>query len=430
MSSVHTASICTIGDEILIGQIVDTNSSAITRELGALGIRTSRMISIGDDHDTIVSELCNELKYNNIVITTGGLGPTKDDITKQALADLFGSKGWHIHEGQLAKVHEILHHRGIDVLEVNRNQALVPDGCEVIVNKRGTAPIMVFRFEEERFGHKAVLYSLPGVPFEALNALPDIVDDVKKHFALNDISHRTIMTYGIAESALSKLIENWEDALPEDMHLAYLPNTITGVRLRLSVYGGDRTKHEAALKSQIDALRDIAGEYIYAYSDTSLQATIGELLRNQGWTLSCAESCTGGLISELIVSVPGSSDYYLGSVTSYANSVKQQVLGVPEEIIVSHGAVSSECVRRMAEGVRRLTGSDFAVATSGIAGPTGGSEEKPVGLVWIGIASPRGSFTRSFVYKNDRKRNMERFAATALNLLRLEILENTKRQCI
>jgi len=419
-----TASICTIGDEILIGQIVDTNSSHITRELGSLGIRTTRMLSIGDKHDTIISELRKELQINDIVVTTGGLGPTKDDITKKALAELSGSKSWYTHEGQLAKVYDILHSRGIDVLENNRDQAVVPDTCEVIVNQKGTAPIMVFRFAEEVFGHKAVLYSLPGVPYEALGALPDIVEDIKQHFELTDISHRTLMTYGIAESALSKLIEPWEDALPSDMHLAYLPNTLTGVRLRLSIYGGDKSEHEARLEEQIKGLKALASDYIYSDKDDSLQNAIGEALRRQGKTLSCAESCTGGTISELIVTVAGSSDYYLGSVTSYANSVKQNVLGVSPDTIARFGAVSSECVKEMAEGVKRLTGSDYSVATSGIAGPGGGSAEKPVGLVWIGVSSPKGTFTKSFVYKNDRKRNMERFAATALNLLRLEILRN------
>lgn len=420
----NTSSICTIGDEILIGQIVDTNSSNITRSLEEIGIKTTRMLSIGDDHDEIVTNLANELSLNNIVIVTGGLGPTKDDITKQALADLCSCKTWHTDEGQLAKVYEILHGRGLDVLDINKAQARVPDCCEVMVNQRGTAPIMVFRFPAERFGHPAVLYSLPGVPFEAIAALPGIIEDIKRHFELSDISHRTLMTYGLAESALSKLIEPWEDALGSDMHLAYLPSTLTGVRLRLSVYGGDKAEHSARLEEQVQGLKDLAGEYIYSDKDDTLQNAIGEILRQQGRTLSAAESCTGGTISELIVSVPGSSDYYLGSVTSYANSVKENVLGVPKDIIEQFGAVSSECVAKMAEGVRKLTGSDYSVATSGIAGPGGGTPDKPVGLVWVGVSSPLRTITKSFCYKNDRKRNMERFAASALNLLRQEMINN------
>ena len=234
------ASICTIGDEILIGQIVDTNSSHISRALNSLGIRVSRMVSIGDDHDCIVNFLTEELKSNDIVIVTGGLGPTKDDITKQALSDLSGATGIRTDERQMEIIHSILSARGLDVLDVNRAQADVPDTCEVIPNRLGTAPIMVFRFGNEPFGHKTTLYSLPGVPFEALGALEDILADIKVHNSISDIHHRTVMTYGLAESALSKMIAPWEDSLPADIHLAYLPNPLTGVRLRLSIYGGSK----------------------------------------------------------------------------------------------------------------------------------------------------------------------------------------------
>lgn len=415
------ASICTIGDEILIGQIVDTNSSHISRALNSLGIRVSRMVSIGDDHDCIVNFLTEELKSNDIVIVTGGLGPTKDDITKQALSDLSGATGIRTDERQLEIIHSILSARGLDVLDVNRAQADVPDTCEVIPNRLGTAPIMVFRFGNEPFGHKTTLYSLPGVPFEALGALEDILADIKVHNSISDIHHRTVMTYGLAESALSKMIAPWEDSLPADMHLAYLPNPLTGVRLRLSIYGGDREEEEARIDAELAELRKIIGEYIWSEEDDRFEALIGRILTRTGKTLSAAESCTGGLISELITSVPGSSAYYLGSVTSYANSVKTGVLQVPREIIAEHGAVSSQCVALMAEGVRRLTGSDFSVATSGIAGPGGGSADKPVGLVWIAVSSENGTETFSHVFKNNRKQNIERFAASALNHLRKKI---------
>ena len=224
----NSASICTIGDEILIGQIVDTNSSHISQALNSLGIRVTRMLSIGDDHKVIVSSLEAELAENDIVIVTGGLGPTKDDITKKALAELSGSKEIKTDSRQLEIIHRILSARGLDVLDINLAQADVPDTCTVIPNRLGTAPIMVFDFPEERFGHKATLYSLPGVPFEALGALEDILSDIKTKCSISDIYHRTVMTFGLAESALSKLIEEWEDNLPEDMHLAYLPNTLTG----------------------------------------------------------------------------------------------------------------------------------------------------------------------------------------------------------
>ena len=416
------ASICTIGDEILIGQIIDTNSSHISLALNKLGIKVTRMLSIGDDLDTIVNSLEGELLKNDIVIVTGGLGPTKDDITKNALARLSGSQSYVTDERQLEIIHNILSARGLDVLDINLAQASVPDKCEVIPNKLGTAPVMVFRFEEERFGHPATLYSLPGVPFEALGALDDILDDIRLHNNISDIYHRTLMTYGVAESALSKMIEEWEDSLPSDIHLAYLPNQLTGVRLRLSIYGGIREEEEARIEAETARLKAILGNIIYSDREDTLQGCIGRLLSGSGKTLSAAESCTGGTISELITSVPGSSGYYLGSVTSYANEIKTKVLGVPEEIIAEYGAVSRECVAAMAEGVRKLTGSDFSVATSGIAGPGGGSADKPVGLVWIGVSSDKGTETFQTIFKGDRKRNMERFAATALNYLRVKLV--------
>ena len=411
------ASICTIGDEILIGQITDTNSAHISRALNSLGIKVSRMVSIGDDHNVIIDSLTRELKENEIVITTGGLGPTKDDITKNALAELSESTSYKTDERQLAIVRRILSARGLDILDINLAQADVPENCEVIPNKLGTAPIMVFRFPEARFGHKATLYSLPGVPFEALGALEDILEDIKAHNSLSDIYHRTVMTYGVAESALAKMIADWEDALPADMHLAYLPNALTGVRLRLSIYGGVKAEQESRIEAQLNDLKAILGDIIYSDKDDTLESAAGAILKAHKCTLSTAESCTGGMISSMITSVPGSSEYFLGAVTSYANSVKQNVLGVPAEIIEKYGAVSSECVAAMAEGVRKLTCSDYSVATSGIAGPGGGSEEKPIGTVWIGVASEHGTETFRLRFNSDRKRNIERFSSSALHIL-------------
>ena len=416
------ASICTIGDEILIGQVIDTNSSHISQALNSLGIKVNHMVSIGDDHDTIISSLDAELSKNDIVIVTGGLGPTKDDITKKALAELSKADSWKTDDRQLEIIRRILSARGIAALDINLAQASVPETCEVIPNKLGTAPVMAFRFDESRYGHSATLYSLPGVPFEAIGALPDILEDIKKHYQVSDIHHKTVMTYGIPESVLSKMLDEWEDALPEDIHLAYLPDPIKGVRLRLSIYGGSKQEEEARIEAELTKLRPILGDALYSEQDDTLQECIGRLLAESGKTVSAAESCTGGTISALFTAVPGSSEYYLGSVTSYANSVKTGVLGVDPEIIEKYGAVSSECVAQMAEGVRRLTGSDFSVATSGIAGPGGGSESKPVGLVWIGVSSQKGTETLKMVYKGDRKRNMERFAASALDTLRKKIL--------
>lgn len=420
------ASICTIGDEILIGQITDTNSAHISRALNSLGIKVSKMVSIGDDHNLIVESLKKELQENEIVITTGGLGPTKDDITKKALAELSESTSYKTDQRQLEIVHRILSARGLDILDINLAQADVPENCEVIPNRLGTAPVMVFRFPEERFGHKATLYSLPGVPFEAIGALDDILNDIKEHYFLSDIYHRTVMTYGIAESALAEMIADWEDNLPADMHLAYLPNALTGVRLRLSIYGGMREDQEARIENELKGLHAILGDIIYSDKDDTLESAIGEILKATGKTLSTAESCTGGMISSLVTSVPGSSEYFLGSVTSYANSVKENVLGVPSKIIEEYGAVSSECVSAMAEGVRRLTGSDYSVATSGIAGPGGGSDQKPVGAVWIGVSSHMGTETFSLRFNSDRKRNIERFSSSALHILLKRIKNELK----
>lgn len=417
-----TASICTIGDEILIGQIVDTNSAHISRALNDLGIRVSEMASTGDRLADIISTLENGLRKNDIVIVTGGLGPTKDDITKKALAMLSEAECWKRDPEQLEIIHRILSARGLDVLEINLAQADVPDTCTVIPNRLGTAPIMTFDFPEERFGHKATLYSLPGVPFEAIGALNDVMTDIKAKFSVSDIYHKTVMTFGIAESALSEMICDWEDNLPEDMHLAYLPNPLTGVRLRLSIYGGERQAQEERIKERLEALKGILGDAMYSDEDDTLETCIGKLLKGTGRTISTAESCTGGSIAALLTSVAGSSEYFLGSVVSYANSVKSGVLGVDEKIIEEHGAVSSECVAAMAEGVRKLTGSDFSIATSGIAGPGGGSDAKPVGLVWIGVSSHKSTETFSMIFKGDRKRNIERFAANALNILRKKLV--------
>ena len=414
------ASIVTIGDEILIGQVLDTNSQQLARALEEMGIHPVHMVSVGDDKEEIAKTLLAELSVAHIVITTGGLGPTKDDITKAVLARISGSTGYVKHPGQMEKVVEILHARGLDVLESNINQAMVPDKADVIVNQLGTAPIMVFR-DMPGSGH--TLYSLPGVPHEAVGAIPSILEDIRAHQPLSRILHRNVMVYGMAESALSEKLSEWEDALPADMHLAYLPNTLTGIRLRLSCYGNDAGDEEERLEAQLERLTALLGPLMYAREDSNLETAIGLILKEHGLTLSCAESCTGGEIAHLITSVSGSSAYFLGSVTSYAVSVKENVLGVPADVIGRCGVVSSEVAAAMAQGVRTLTGSDYAVATTGLAGPSG-DEFNPVGTVWIGATGPRGTKTVKYVYKNDRKRNIERFAASALNFLRLMILED------
>ncbi|MBR4775587.1 MAG: CinA family nicotinamide mononucleotide deamidase-related protein [Bacteroidales bacterium] len=415
------ASVVTIGDEILIGQVLDTNSQNIARALEETGIHVVRMLSIGDNAAEIRETLLGELSRADIVLTTGGLGPTKDDITKAVLKEVSGSNGYYEHPGQLEMVHSILKSRGLDVLPINLAQAQVPDKAEVIVNRLGTAPIMVFRGLGER---KSTLYSLPGVPHEACGAIPAILDDIRAHQPLSPIFHRNIMVYGIAESALSERIAPWEDALPADMHLAYLPNPLTGIRLRLSCYpkeGEEGTQQR--LEGQLQALEALLGPLCYAEEDSNLETAVGRLLKEHGLTVSAAESCTGGNIAHLFTTVAGSSAYFLGSVTSYAVSVKEKVLGVPADTIERFGVVSSEVAAAMAEGVRRLTGSDYAVATTGLAGP-GGDGINPEGTVWIAASGPHGTRTQKYVYKNDRKRNIERFSATALDFLRQMLLSD------
>ena len=420
-----TAGICTIGDEILIGQIVDTNSSLISRALGEIGVKVGDMVSIPDDRSQIIGRLSEELTRNQVVISTGGLGPTKDDITKDALAELSGSSGYVRHEGQEKLVYEILHSRGLDVLDINLRQADVPQNCEVIVNRRGTAPIMVFPFPEERFGHPAVLYAMPGVPYETEAALAEVMEDIRSRFPTSDIYHKSLMVYGLAESALAKLIEPWEDALPDDIHLAYLPNTLTGVRLRLSIYGGDKEAEESRISAQIEALKPYLGDRLYSLEDDTMEAALGRILRNGAYTVAAAESCTGGEIAHLLTTVSGSSSYFLGSVTAYSAEVKVKVLGVPREVIEKNGIVSSEVAAAMAKGARALFGSSFAVATTGWADATG-DEHEPAGTVWVGVSGPEGTVTERYQYKGDRKRNIERFAASSLDTLRRYIINMEK----
>ncbi len=422
--------ICAIGDEILIGQIVDTNSSHIARALEAIGVQVQNISSIGDDRATILSHLDNLLKNNDVVVVTGGLGPTKDDITKEALATLSGATGTVHNSDQEAIIVQILARRGIEMLDINRAQADVPDTAHVILNRLGTAPIMEFHFDEARYGHSALLYSMPGVPYETIGALEDVQKAICSHFCLESIVHRTICTFGLAESVLSKMIEGWEGSLPDFLHLAYLPNAILGVRLRLSLYGADAPERREALESAVKGLYSILGTYIYGEGNDTLQSILPRLLQappelTHQETIAAAESCTGGLVSNLITSVPGSSVYYKGSVTSYSNEIKHNLLNVPQEILDTVGAVSRECAEAMARGVANLLDTDWSVATTGIAGPGGGSEAKPVGTCWVAAAhrNPDTGATEVVSRKissmsPSREVNMQRFASGALNLLR------------
>lgn len=404
------STIITIGDEILIGQILDTNSRYISQALNRLGIVVAERTSVGDNAEQIVSTLDRALAATDVVIITGGLGPTKDDITKHTLARYFGSE--LVYNEQVAEfVRELLARRGIDFNELNRGQAMVPACCTVLHNAHGTAPGMWFEQDDK------VVISLPGVPFEMVHLIDDIVvPKLRERFDLKAIVHRTMITSGIAESILAERIAAWEDALPEMLHLAYLPAPNI-VRLRLSAYEVDGASVEAIIDSQFELLRKIIPEAIVGFEDATVEQLVHNALIANGKTLSVAESCTGGAIAQKFTAMAGASAYFHAGVVAYSNEAKADILGVNPDDIARYGAVSEQVAIQMAEGVRRVGKSDYGISTTGIAGPSGGSAEKPVGTVWIGIATPKGSFA---VLKNcgtDRGQIVQRATAYAIQLL-------------
>ena len=410
------ATIITIGDEILIGQIVDTNSASISKHLNTAGITVEEKLSIGDEANQIEQTLQRVLLSSQVVIITGGLGPTKDDITKHTLARIFNSS-MHEDERVCEHVRTLLERRGISFNDLNRGQAMVPDCCTVLFNAYGTAPGMWFETESG-----AVVISLPGVPFEMEHLMEDeVMPRLKAHFSLHANVHRTMITAGLPESMLAERIEEWEDALPKWMKLAYLPAPNI-VRLRLSAY--DREDGQAAreaINAEFDKLHNIIPGHIVGFEGATMQSLVHEVMRERGLTLATAESCTGGTIASLFTAMAGASAYFLGGVVAYANEVKRDVLGVNYDDIMTHGAVSETVARQMAEGVRRTTGADYAIATTGIAGPTGGSEAKPVGTVWMAVATPTHTVA---VMRNsglDRGQIISRASAYAIELLYKEL---------
>ena len=411
------ASVITIGDEILVGQIVDTNAAYISQSLGNIGITVRERVSVGDTADEIRRALDRELSLSEIVVMTGGLGPTKDDVTKRTLAAYFGC-GMVRHQPTYDMVREMLLRRGIEFSELNRRQADVPECCTVLPNRNGTAPGMWF----ERDGK--VVVSLAGVPFE-MKALMDeqVVPLLKEKFRLRSNVHRTMITFGIAESILSERIEAWENSLPEWLHLAYLPSP-SGIKLRLSAYEKDAEPARRRIDDCFSELEKIIPEYVVGYDDCTLVDSVARLLTEKHATLAAAESCTGGRIAAQIVEKDGASRFFLCGVVSYSNASKVNVLGVDAMDIERYGAVSRQVAEQMAEGVRRISGADYAVSTTGIAGPTGGSEDKPVGTVWIAGATPSGVTARRMCYGRLRKQNIERASASALDMLR-RILSGT-----
>ncbi len=409
------AEIITIGDELLIGQVVDTNSAWLGSTLGDDGIKVIQITSVQDHAAQIVQAVNDALSRADIVLMTGGLGPTKDDITKKTLAEMFGMKLVR-NEQVYDMVGKQLALRGIAFTELNQGQALVPDGCTVLPNRNGTAPGMWF----ERDGK--VLISMPGVPFEMKALVKDeVLPRLRKHFALDANVHRTIITFGLAESILADTIASWEEALPPYLHLAYLPSALC-IRLRLSAYEIDRQKAEQEIESQIEKLSKVIPHYIIGSEDDSLESVTGTLLKTRGETLATAESCTGGNIAHRFTAMPGASEYFKGGVVAYSNEVKMALLGVDPESLNHYGAVSQSVAEQMAEGVRRATGATYGISTTGIAGPTGGTPEKPVGTVWMAVATPNGVFSRRMVFGSVRSQNIERASSNCINLLRLQLL--------
>lgn len=412
------ATILTIGDEILIGQIVDTNSAFISRRLNDAGITVIERSSIGDAADEITAALDRTLSRSKVVVITGGLGPTKDDITKKTLAAYFGV-GLVRDEETYRMVERMLADRGIGFNELNRGQALVPEGCRVFPNHNGTAPGMWMEC-----GGKVVV-SLPGVPFEMERLMDEsVMPALRDRFSLHNNVHRTLITFGLAESVLAETIASWEDALPEYMHLAYLPNP-SAIRLRLSAYDVDGVAAEREISEQFAKLEGIIGPYIVGYGDTTVQEVVAGMLRERGATLAAAESCTGGRIASKFTAMAGASEYFLGGVVAYSNDAKVNLLGVDASTIEQHGAVSREVAEQMAAGAKRISGADYAISTTGIAGPTGGTSEKPVGTVWMAVATPGGVFSRRMQYGKLREQNIERASSSAINLLRLALLGKT-----
>lgn len=412
------AGIITIGDELLIGQVIDTNSAWIAQELNKAGIPVVRRVAVGDVWDDIWTTLDEESKHVDIVLITGGLGPTADDITKPLLCKYFDGK-MIVDKGALENVVHIFEHiLKRPMIERNRKQAEVPDTCKVVLNKRGTAPGMVFKKNGK------VFVSMPGVPHEMKGMMTDeIIPLLQKEFSTVHITHRTLLTIGVGESFLAELIKDFEAALPTNIKLAYLPN-YGMVRLRLSSSGNDQQKIDTEIDDQFTNLQLLVKEFLVTNEDEPLEKVVGKLLLAKGKTMCTAESCTGGYIAHLITAMPGSSKFYDGSVVSYSYKAKEDLLGVNKSTLETLGAVSQEVVIEMAKGALQNIQSDYAIAVSGIMGPDGGMPDKPVGTVWIAVGNMQKLTVEKFHFRFDRQRNTQLTAANALNMLRKFITEN------
>ena len=406
------ASIITIGDELLIGQVIDTNSSWIAQQLNNTGVSVKRRVAVGDSAEEIIKALDEEGNASDIILMTGGLGPTSDDITKNVLCDYFGGK-MVVNEGALENVKylfEKVFKRPVS--EVNLKQAEVPDVCEVIQNRRGSAPGMIF------YKDNKIYVSMPGVPYEMQGIIEEsVIPLIKEKFELPAIIHRTILTAGIGESALAEIIQDFEKSLPKEIKLAYLPS-YGMVRLRLSTIVSDQEKQGKNIDVYFEQLKILTKDYLVTDVDDALPVVIGKLLKSKNKTVSTAESCTGGYIAHLITTIPGSSKYYNGSIISYSNNIKETLLGVKENTLNTYGAVSEETAIEMLKGLLSKLNTDYGVAVSGIMGPDGGTVGKPVGTVWMAVGNKENYQTQRINLRFKRERNIEVTAMMALNFLR------------
>ncbi|MBN1597863.1 MAG: competence/damage-inducible protein A [Bacteroidales bacterium] len=411
------ADIITIGDEILIGHTIDSNSAFIAFELNSLGINVYRIYSIADRKIDIIITLDEAIQESDIIIITGGLGPTNDDITKKTLMEYFGGTPV-LDEFSMEYINKLLKARGIEATECNIRQAEVPDTCTVLRNRNGSAPGMLFKKNDK------TIISLPGVPYEMKGIMYDeVIPYLTNNFSLPVIIHKTILTAELPESGIADILNIWEKKLDNNTRLAYLPSPGI-VKLRISISGNNKDQLKLKLNNHISYLSKIIGpKYIFGYDDDSLESVIGELLRNKKKTVSTVESCTGGNIAHRITGIPGSSDYFIGSVVAYSNSIKKDIVGVPRELISNYGAVSKYVVEAMSVGIREKFSTDFGIATSGIAGPGGGTKDKPVGTTWLSVSHHKGVYSQVYQLGDHRGRNIEKATIYALNMLRNAILE-------
>jgi len=409
--------ILTVGDEILIGQIVDTNSAWMAQQLNAIGAKVTGITSVEDTRESITTGLKQALQEVDAVLMTGGLGPTKDDITKKTIADFFGVN-MYFDESSYNRLQRLFERFGIEPNESHRVQCYMPTNANLLINKMGTAPGMWFDHEDK------VIISMPGVPYEMKYLMEyEVLPKLKARFPMMPIQHRTIMTVGAGESMIAERIASVEEGLPAHIKLAFLPN-LGQVRLRLSGRGGDEATLSQELDRWVKEIEELIPELIYGYDEHKLQAAVGDLLKERSLTLSTAESCTGGYLAHLITSISGSSAYFQGSVIAYANEVKTKQLGVSSSTLEEHGAVSEETVKEMVQGLLGLLETDIGIAISGIAGPTGGTADKPVGTIWLAVGNQEAIHTKKLQLTKDREKNIQYTAVVGLNMIRRFVIKS------